>query len=210
MIQSVPAALSGERLDRAVALLWETSRAGAAELVAAGAVQVNGLVRTVRSARLAAGDELIVDVEALASQRQTGRPQPEPEVEPKLVYADLHVVVVDKPAGLVVHPGAGRSAGTLCGGLLARYPEMATVGEPARPGIVHRLDAGTSGLLVAARTALAYDSLVAQLAARTVERCYEAICLGLMANDGALSTPRLAALVGGVGRWRSASEGARP
>ena len=77
-----------------------------------------------------------------------------------VVYADDDVIVVDKPAGLVVHPGAGNPTGTLVNGLLHRFPEIAGVGEPNRPGIVHRLDAGTSGLLVVARTAGAVASLV--------------------------------------------------
>ena len=190
MTEPVPPALDGERLDRAVSLLWQTSRAGAAALVAAGAVRVNGAVRTDRAARLAPGDELVVAADALAEQRRAGEPRPEPGVELAVVHEDLHLVVVDKPAGLVVHPGAGRTEGTLCGGLLARYPEMAAVGERARPGIVHRLDAGTSGLLVAARTAPAYDSLVAQLADRTVRRCYEAICRGVFGEDrGVIDAP---------------------
>lgn len=186
MTGRIPEALAGERLDRAVSLLTQTSRAAAATLVAAGAVRVNGTVRTDRAARLAPGDELIVAAEALASQRRAGEPRPEPEVELAVVHEDRHLVVVDKPAGLVVHPGAGRIEGTLCGGLLARYPEMAAVGERTRPGIVHRLDAGTSGLLVAARTARAFDSLVAQLADRTVRRGYEALCRGVLDDDRGL------------------------
>jgi 23S rRNA pseudouridine1911/1915/1917 synthase len=93
------------------------------------------------------------------------------------VYEDDDVVVVDKPAGLVVHPGAGHGDGTLVNGLLARY-DLAAVGEPARPGIVHRLDRETSGLLVVARTPAAYDGLVRALAAHEVERRYDAVVLG--------------------------------
>src|SRR6185312_11451747 len=94
-------------------------------------------------------------------------------------YEDADVVVVAKPAGLVVHPGAGHAHGTLVQGLLARYPEIATVGDPERPGIVHRLDRDTSGVLVCARSARAYDSLVAQLSARSVGRRYDALCWGV-------------------------------
>ena len=78
--------------------------------------------------------------------------------------------MLDKPAGLTVHPGAGRSTGTLAHHLLARYPEMAGVGGPGRPGIVHRLDQGTSGVLVVARTAAAYERLARAFAAREVEQ----------------------------------------
>jgi 23S rRNA pseudouridine1911/1915/1917 synthase len=94
------------------------------------------------------------------------------------VYADDDVIVVDKPQLLVVHPGAGNATGTMVAGLLARFPELHGVGEPERPGIVHRLDKGTSGLLVVARTAAAYESLVEQLSTRTVERRYLALVWG--------------------------------
>lgn len=190
MTEPVPPALAGERLDRAVALLWECSRAAAAALVDAGAVQVNGAVCTGRAERLAAGDELIVAAAALSEHRRAGLPRAETGVEVPAIYEDRHVVVVDKPAGLVVHPGAGRSTGTLCSGLLARYPEMASVGDPARPGIVHRLDVGTSGLLMVARTTEAYESLVGQLADRAVRRCYEAVCWGDVNDDrGVIDAP---------------------
>ncbi len=190
MSEPVPPALAGERLDRAVSLLWQCSRAESAALVAAGAVQVNGIVQTARAVRLREGDELLVAPDALVRHRTVNDPRPEPGVEVAVVHEDPHFVVVDKPAGLVVHPGAGRSTGTLCAGLLARFPEMAAVGERSRPGIVHRLDAGTSGLLVVARTDRAYDSLVGQLADRTVRRCYEAICWGSVGDDrGVIDAP---------------------
>jgi 23S rRNA pseudouridine1911/1915/1917 synthase len=105
-----------------------------------------------------------------------------------VVHADDAVAVVDKPAGLVVHPGAGNDAGTLVGGLLARFPDLAGlvasgVCAPDRPGIVHRLDKGTSGLLAVARTEAAYRDLVGQLATRTMERRYVALVRGLVADD---------------------------
>src|SRR5690606_20890590 len=91
-------------------------------------------------------------------------------------HEDADLLVVDKPAGLVVHPGAGRSEGTLVHGLLARYPEIAEVGvDPVRPGIVHRLDKGTSGLLLVARTPAAYEALVAMLSSRAVHLRYRAL-----------------------------------
>jgi 23S rRNA pseudouridine1911/1915/1917 synthase len=104
------------------------------------------------------------------------------------VHADDEVAVIDKPAGLVVHPGAGHAEGTLVGGLLAEFPDLAdlvTAGvcPPDRPGIVHRLDKGTSGLLAVARSAEAYHSLVGQLATRTMERSYLALVAGLVRDD---------------------------
>ena len=95
-----------------------------------------------------------------------------------VVYEDADLVVVDKPAGLVVHPGAGQPTGTLVHGLLARYPEIRTVGQANRPGIVHRLDKGTSGLLLVARSQPAYEALVAMLSARRVDRRYRALVWG--------------------------------
>ena len=100
-----------------------------------------------------------------------------------VVHADEIVAVVDKPAGLVVHPGAGHDTGTLVGGLLDRFPELARLVETGvcaadRPGIVHRLDKGTSGLLAVARTAEAYRALADQLATRSMERRYLALVIG--------------------------------
>ncbi len=115
----------------------------------------------------------------------------DPDVAVVVVHADAEVVVVDKPAGVVVHPGAGQANGTPAHGLLARFPEVAGVGEPDRPGIVHRLDKGTSGLLVVARTPGAYASLVAQLQARTVERRYHALVRGRVEADAGLVDARV-------------------
>ena len=114
-----------------------------------------------------------------------------------VVYADDEVIVVDKPAGLVVHPGAGHPDGTLVHGLLARFPDLAQLAEPGlgrldrdRPGIVHRLDKGTSGLLVVARTRGARAALVAQLAARAVDRRYLALVRGRVeAAQGLIDAP---------------------
>lgn len=113
---------------------------------------------------------------------------PDADVRFEVVYADDEVAVVDKPAGLVVHPGAGHFEGTLVGGLLARFPDLAGlvaagVCPPDRPGIVHRLDKGTSGLLAVARTEAAYRSLVDQLATRTMERRYLALVAGDVAEE---------------------------
>jgi 23S rRNA pseudouridine1911/1915/1917 synthase len=107
---------------------------------------------------------------------------PDAGVDVPLVHEDEHVLVVDKPAGLVVHPGAGQTSGTLVHGLLHRYPDLAEVGDPSRPGIVHRLDKGTSGLMLVARTTPALIDLSAQMKARTVERRYLALVLGEVAE----------------------------
>ena len=108
----------------------------------------------------------------------------------RIRHVDDDVIVVAKPAGLVVHPGAGHPDGTLVNGLLARFPELAHAGDPARPGIVHRLDRDTSGLMVVARTARAYDALVDALGRREVERQYQALVWGrLDAPRGVIDAP---------------------
>jgi 23S rRNA pseudouridine1911/1915/1917 synthase len=157
-----------------VALLTGLPRSEVADLVKAGGVRIGGRPVTTRSTRVAEGDVVEVDVPV----RVDVRIDPDPEVALHVVHADDHVIVVDKQADLVVHPGAGNPSGTLVHGLLARFPEVAGVGDPSRPGIVHRLDRGTSGLLVVARSDTAYASIVDQLTARTVDRRYLALVRG--------------------------------
>ena len=184
--ETVGAALDGLRLDRAVALVADVSRSAAARLVAEGGVRLDGAVVTAGARRVAAGESLAVDVQL----RDDPAPQPDVEVDFTPVFEDPHVVVVDKPAGLVVHPGAGHDRGTLVNGLLARYPEIAEVGDPYRPGIVHRLDRGTSGLLVVARTDRAHRSLVEQMRCHDPERLYSALVWGHpQASAGVVDAP---------------------
>jgi len=178
----VPAALDGERLDRLVALMTGRSRAAAAALVAGGHVLVGGEPVTAGKHRVAEGDE--VDVPDLDDSGPVV--VPDPGVEVVVVHEDADLVVVDKPAGLVVHPGAGHATGTLVHGLVARYPEVAGVGDADRPGIVHRLDRDTSGLLVVARTEVARRRLVEALAGRRVEREYLALVAGLPEADAGM------------------------
>jgi len=184
---SIPETLDGERLDRVLCLLWDLARAEASELIASGAVRLAGRPEGTRARRVVGGQELEV-----ALPPRGPRPGLTGEVGGDLdvVHADEQVIVVDKPPGLVVHPGAGQATGTLVQALLGRFPDLAAAGSPDRPGIVHRLDKGTSGLLVVARTAAAYESLVAQLAARTVERRYLALVRGAVATDaGVVDAP---------------------
>ena len=184
--EEIPAALADERLDRAVALMAEVSRSTAARMIDEGAVAVDGVVAASGSLRVVTGSM----IRAVRPAPQDPRPVPDGEVEFAVVYEDPDIVVVDKPVGLVVHPGAGHPDRTLVNGLLARYPEMASVGEAHRPGIVHRLDRTTSGLLVAARSAKAYRGLVQQLSAREPERVYQALVWGrLEADQGTIDAP---------------------
>jgi 23S rRNA pseudouridine1911/1915/1917 synthase len=180
----VPALLAGVRADRAVAMVADVSRAAATQLIAEGRVLVDGSPVSVGREMLRQGATLTI---RLPEDRQPGVAA-EPGVRFEVVFADDAVVVVDKPAGLVVHPGAGHDEGTLVGGLLSRFPDLAElvaagVCPPDRPGIVHRLDKGTSGLLAVARTEDAYRELVDQLATRTMERRYLALVAGHVADD---------------------------
>ncbi|HLT70653.1 MAG TPA: RluA family pseudouridine synthase [Acidimicrobiales bacterium] len=183
----VPRALDGQRLDRVVALVTGRSRSEAAELVDGGAVLVDGRPVTSRTHRVAEGETL--DITVPDAPEETA-PQPDPAVPVPVVHEDDDLVVVDKPAGLVVHPGAGRHEGTLVNGLLARYPEIAGVGQPDRPGIVHRLDKGTSGLLLVARSPRAHEALVRMLAGRAVERRYRTLVWGAPSSaTGVIDAP---------------------
>lgn len=174
MKDRVPDSLDGERVDRVVALMTGLPRSTVAGLVAGGAVRLSGRTVTTRSARVSSGGEVDVDVPQPVDETTAAAP----EVDVEVVHADADVVVVDKVPGMVVHPGAGNARGTLVQALLARYPELGEVGQRGRPGVVHRLDKGTSGLLVVARSVRAYDSLVAQLAERTVGRAYVVLVWG--------------------------------
>jgi 23S rRNA pseudouridine1911/1915/1917 synthase len=180
----VPALLAGVRVDRGVAMVADVSRAVATHLIAEGRVLIDGVAVSAGREVLRQGSTLTI---RLPAEREAGV-APEPGVRFEVVFADDAVVVVDKPAGLVVHPGAGHDEGTLVGGLLARFPDLAElvaagVCPPDRPGIVHRLDKGTSGLLAVARTEDAYRALVDQLATRTMGRRYLALVTGVVADD---------------------------
>ena len=156
-------------------MLWDLPRSEVSALVSAGRVRVGGDAAASRARRVVEGD--VVEVDEPPARPAAGI-EPDPDVPVPVVAVDEHVLVVDKPPGLVVHPGPGHDRGTLVHGVVARWPEVAAVGDPARPGIVHRLDAGTSGLLAVARTPLAYASLVGQLRARTVARRYFVLVWG--------------------------------
>jgi 23S rRNA pseudouridine1911/1915/1917 synthase len=165
----VPPELAGERLDRVLSHLAGLSRSAGRALIESGVVRVNGEVATAPAARLNEGDELAYRV---GSEPELVRPEP---VDFGVVWEDDWLAVVDKPAGVVTHPGAGNLSGTLVAGLLDRWPNMAGVGSPGRWGIVHRLDKGTSGLLVVAKTGEAYEGLSELIRHRRVQRRYLAL-----------------------------------
>lgn len=163
---------AGLRLDQFLARRTDYSRSRLSRWLKAGQVRVNGVLREA-SYRVRAGEEVALAV-----------PPPEPtELVPEprpldILYEDDHLLVVNKPPGLVVHPGAGHRGGTLLNALLAHCPELALVGDVSRPGLVHRLDKDTSGLLVVAKSAAAHAELVRQFQARTVDKTYLALVWG--------------------------------
>jgi 23S rRNA pseudouridine1911/1915/1917 synthase len=166
---AIDAVHHGERLDRALAvLLPEFSRSYLQQLIVSGAVVLNGVAASRSSGRVKAGDEATVELRPTA-QSQAFKPEP---MTLDIVFEDEHLLVVNKPAGLVVHPAPGNWSGTLLNGLLARDVQAASL---PRAGIVHRLDKDTSGLMVVARTRQSMDALVQRIAAREVARQYVAL-----------------------------------
>jgi 23S rRNA pseudouridine1911/1915/1917 synthase len=177
----IPEAQAGQRLDQALAMLLpDYSRSRLKGWIESGEVRVDG--RAWRPRDKVFGGEA-VEVAATLPEEGTARPQP---MALDVVHEDRHVLVLDKPAGLVVHPGAGNPDSTLQNALLARDPGLAVL---PRAGIVHRLDKDTSGLLIVARTLPAHTALVRMLEERAVHREYEAICRGVMTGGGTVDAP---------------------
>ena len=178
---TVPEALAGLRLDQALARMFpEYSRSRLKEWLLAGAITVDGGSRRPRDAvrggeAIALTPQADVEVEA--------RPEP---MTLDVVYEDDDLLVVNKPAGLVVHPGAGNTSGTLMNGLLHHAPQLE---EVPRAGIVHRIDKDTTGLLLIAKTLTAHTSLVRQLADRDISREYLAVCNGVLTGGGTIDEP---------------------
>lgn len=144
-----------------------------------GAVLINGTVATKGSKKVKVGDRVTVHPEKIPSHAGDIRPVPAPSLPLDIVYEDKDCLVINKPAGLLTHPTTTRLTGTLAGALIARYPAIAAVGEsPLRPGIVHRLDEDTSGLLVVAKTQKAFEFLKRQFMGRTVRKTYIALVDG--------------------------------
>lgn len=178
----VPADAAGERLDAFLAHeIEDLSRSRLHDLIAEGVVHLNG--RAAKPSRTLQGGET---VEALLPP--SGDPLPEPEPIPlEVLYEDEDLLIVNKPAGMVVHPGAGVPSGTLVNAVLHHCPGLGGVGSPERPGIVHRLDRLTSGCTVVAKTQRAYRSVTAQIADRTMKRTYLAwVCGQMPSTEGTI------------------------
>ena len=177
----VPKALKGKRLDQALACLFpDYSRSRLTQWLKAGKISVDGKTLRPRD-RVSGGERIELYPPIVESHPCLPR-----EIPLKVVFEDEHLIVIDKPAGLVVHPAAGHFDDTLLNALLHHAPQLA--GLP-RAGIVHRLDKDTSGVLVVAKTLKAHKSLVDQLKARTLKREYLALVQGQMTSGGSISAP---------------------
>ena len=178
----IPEGLAGWRLDAALAkLLPDYSRSLIKTWIEAGQVSLESEEALKPRSLVRAGQEYEVRAELAA----VGRVEPEP-VDFGVAHEDADLIVVNKPAGLVVHPGAGNPGGTLQNGLLLRYPELESV---PRFGLVHRLDAGTTGLLLVARTPAAHQRLTRDLQSRRIRREYRAVTRGCPVAGGTIDEP---------------------
>lgn len=166
--------MSADRLDKALAEVTELSRARIQALIAEGRVSVSGKVETSAKAKVPAGARFEIHVPpAVEAEAQ---PQ---DIPLNVVFEDEHLIVVDKPAGMVVHPAAGNPDGTLVNALLHHCKgQLSGIGGVARPGIVHRIDKDTSGLLVVAKSDKAHEGLAEQFKDHSIERRYLAVCAG--------------------------------
>lgn len=187
----VPSSLDSIRIDRVVSMLTGLSRADAHDLLTSGAVQLDDKVVRKASTQVADGQRLV----AVLPPPDSGIVEPDPQVVVDVVLDDVDFAVINKAPGQVVHPGAGHRTGTLVAGLLALYPQMQLLSEeglsdPLRPGIVHRLDKGTSGVLVVAKTPEGLASLSAQLADRSMQRTYLGMVEGRVVEErGVVDAP---------------------
>ncbi|MDH3954767.1 MAG: RluA family pseudouridine synthase, partial [Gammaproteobacteria bacterium] len=178
---TIPEELAGLRLDQALARMFpDYSRSRLKEWLLAGAITVEGGPKRPRDA--VSGGETI-EFEPVSESEVRAEPEP---ITLDVVYEDEDLLVVNKPAGLVVHPGAGNPGGTLMNGLLHHAPQLEQV---PRAGIIHRIDKDTTGLLLIAKTLPAHTALVRQLAEREIARNYLAVCNGVLTGGGTINQP---------------------
>ena len=177
----------GERVDRVIAFFSGLSRSKVSDLISKRLILRNGIPIKKGSEIVHLNDEISMPnlvgeaVEEIASDES---------IDFEVIFEDDSVIVVSKPSGLIVHPGSGIANGTLVNGLAAQFPDLREIGDPTRLGLVHRLDKGTSGLLIVARTPEALDNLKFQMQERNVHRQYFAIVAGhLESNKGVVDAP---------------------
>lgn len=179
--EQVPDDMAGLRLDQAAANLFpDYSRSRLQSWIKSGALRINGELGKVRD-KVIGGEQLDIDATLEADQNWQAQP-----LALDIIFEDEHLLVIDKPAGVVVHPGAGTPDGTLLNALLHHAPEL---GALPRAGIVHRIDKETTGLLVVAKTLVAHHSLVEQLQEKTAYREYQAVVYGVMTSGGCVDEP---------------------
>lgn len=182
LTQTVKESQLGQRLDQAVAELFtDFSRSRLKEWLLEGKVMVNGNVVTKPRTKVMGGEAITVQAELEDEQRWEAQ-----DIPLNIVYEDDHIIVINKPRDLVVHPGAGTPDGTVLNALLFHFPPIA---EVPRAGIVHRLDKDTTGLMVVAKTVPAQTRLVRELQKRNITREYEAIAIGKMTAGGMIDKP---------------------
>ncbi len=182
--EPVPAELAGERLDRVVAIVTEVSRSQARQMIESGGVTVDGATSSAPALRVNAGTLLGLPI------LEPPAPLMAEEVVFGVAWEDDHLAVIDNPAGVVTHPGAGNPSGTLAAGLIYRWPQIEGVGDEGRWGIVHRLDKGTSGLLVVAKTPPALEGLRRLIKHRELARTYLALVQQSMSIEtGTIDAP---------------------
>ncbi len=183
LTEIIPDQYIGQRFDVVLAELWPIySRSRLQRWVKQGCISLNGRIPAIRE-KVFGGETVVLTLPALETVNDSWSAQPIPL---DVVFEDEHLIVINKPAGLVVHPGAGVEAGTLLNGLLHYAPELAAI---PRAGIVHRLDKDTTGLLVIARSLLAHHALVEQLQNRTMHREYRAVVTGVMTGGATVDAP---------------------
>ena len=182
LTEIVPDHLYGKRLDQVLAELFpDYSRSRIKNWIQAGQVQIDGAVESKPRHKLLGGEQLTVDAELQEEVQHEAE-----AIALTILYEDDDILVINKPAGLVVHPGAGNQAGTLLNALLHHVPDIA---EVPRAGIIHRLDKDTSGVMVVAKTVPAQTALVSAMQQRLITREYEAVCHGTLTGGGTVDAP---------------------
>jgi 23S rRNA pseudouridine1911/1915/1917 synthase len=185
-IIQVPETLTNERIDRVISMIVGISRGQVQDLLKQHMVFLNKKEITKASYRVATND--LIEIEF--SEQFNNLIKENTEVPLEVVYLDKDLIVINKQAGQVMHPGMGKEKNSIASGLIAHFPEIKSVGEPDRPGIVHRLDKMTSGLVVVARTQQCYEALVDLIKQRKIKRSYIALVEGVMANKkGVIEAP---------------------
>lgn len=182
LTEIVPDHLYGKRLDQVLAELFpDYSRSRIKNWIQAGQVQIDGVIEAKPRHKLLGGEQLAVDAELQEEVQHEAE-----AIALTILYEDDDILVINKPAGLVVHPGAGNQAGTLLNALLHHVPDIV---EVPRAGIIHRLDKDTSGVMVVAKTVPAQTALVAAMQQRLITREYEAVCHGTLTGGGTVDAP---------------------